>query len=34
MSSLLTNTAAMTALQSLTATNKALDQTQNRISTG
>jgi flagellin len=34
MSSLLTNTAAMTALQSLTATNKALDQTQSRISTG
>ncbi len=34
MSSLLTNTAAMTALQTLTATNKALDQTQARISTG
>ena len=34
MSSLLTNTAAMTALQTLTATNKALDQTQSRISTG
>lgn len=34
MSSLLTNTAAMTALQSLTATNKSLDQTQGRISTG
>jgi flagellin len=34
MSSLLTNNAAMTALQTLTATNKALDQTQSRISTG
>jgi flagellin len=34
MSSLNTNVAAMTALQSLTATNKALTETQNRISTG
>jgi flagellin len=34
MSSLNTNVAAMTALQSLTATNKALTDTQNRISTG
>jgi flagellin len=34
MSSLNTNVAAMTALQSLTATNKALTQTQDRISTG
>jgi flagellin len=34
MSSLMTNTAAMTALKTLTATNKALDQTQSRISTG
>ena len=33
-SSLLTNSAAMTALQTLTATNKKLDMTQNRISTG
>lgn len=33
-SSLLTNSAAMTALQTLTATNKRLDTTQNRISTG
>lgn len=33
-SSLLTNSAAMTALQTLTATNKKLDTTQNRISTG
>lgn len=34
MSSIMTNTAAMTALQSLNSTNKSLDQTQNRISTG
>ena len=34
MSSINTNVAAMTALQSLTATNKALTDTQNRISTG
>ncbi len=34
MSSLNTNIAAMTALQSLTATNKALTETQTRISTG
>jgi flagellin len=34
MSSLNTNVAAMTALQSLTATNKALTETQNRISSG
>jgi flagellin len=34
MSSLNTNVAAMTALQSLTSTNKALTETQNRISTG
>jgi flagellin len=34
MSSLNTNVAAMTALQSLTETNKMLTQTQNRISTG
>ena len=34
MSSIITNTAAMTALQSLTATNKQLETTQNRISTG
>lgn len=34
MSSIMTNTAAMTALQSLSATNKSLDQTQTRISTG
>jgi flagellin len=33
-SSLLTNSAAMTALQTLSATNKKLDMTQNRISTG
>jgi len=30
----MTNTSAMTALQSLNATNKSLDQTQTRISTG
>lgn len=34
MSSLITNVAAMTALQSLTQTNKSLLQTQSRISTG
>ncbi|WP_029032506.1 flagellin [Salinarimonas rosea] len=34
MSSLLTNSAAMTALQTLTSTNKKMEVTQNRISTG
>lgn len=34
MSSLLTNTSAMTALQTLRSTNSALEETQNRISTG
>lgn len=34
MSSLLTNQAAMTALRTLTQTNKSLEMTQNRISTG
>ena len=34
MSSINTNVAAMTALQSLTQTNKSLTETQNRISTG
>ena len=34
MSSINTNAAAMTALQTLTQTNKALTQVQNRISTG
>ena len=34
MSSLMTNTAAMTALKSLQATNAALETTQSRISTG
>ena len=34
MTSLLTNNAAMTALQTLTQTNKSLEQTQSRISTG
>lgn len=34
MASLLTNAAAMTALQTLASTNKSLDATQNRISTG
>jgi flagellin len=34
MSSLMTNSAAMTALQTLSATNKQMDTTQNRISTG
>ena len=34
MTSLMTNTAAMTALSTLQMTNKSLDDTQNRISTG
>ena len=34
MTSIMTNPGAMTALQALKATNKALDTTQNRISTG
>ncbi|MCC6206309.1 MAG: flagellin [Hyphomicrobiales bacterium] len=34
MSSIMTNASAMTALQSLAATNRSLDVTQNRISTG
>ncbi|HMT14313.1 MAG TPA: flagellin [Aestuariivirga sp.] len=34
MASILTNTSAMTALSSLNATNKSLDKTQSRISTG
>ena len=34
MSSINTNTAAMTALQSLTHTNKMLTETQGHISTG
>ena len=34
MTSIMTNVSAMTALQSLTSTNKGLNQTQNRISTG
>lgn len=34
MSSIMTNTAAMTALRTLQQTNKALESTQNRISTG
>ena len=34
MASIMTNGSAMTALQSLTATNQALDRTQARISTG
>jgi flagellin len=34
MSSIMTNASALTALQSLTATNKSLEQTQARISTG
>ncbi|ADZ72302.1 flagellin [Polymorphum gilvum] len=34
MSSLMTNASAMTALQTLSATNKALAETQSRISTG
>ena len=34
MASIMTNASALTALQSLNATNKALEQTQSRISTG
>jgi flagellin len=34
MSSIMTNTAAMTALKTLQSTNKALETSQNRISTG
>jgi flagellin len=34
MSSIMTNTSALTALQSLNSTNKALEATQSRISTG
>ena len=34
MSSIMTNTSALTALQSLNSTNKALETTQSRISTG
>ena len=34
MTSIMTNVSAMTALQSLTNTNKALGKTQNHISTG
>ena len=34
MTSINTNTSAMTALQSLSMINSNLDQTQNRISTG
>src|SRR3954453_12118107 len=34
MTSLLTNASAITALQNLSATNKAMQQTQDRISTG
>ncbi|KPA99834.1 flagellin, partial [Ahrensia marina] len=34
MSSILTNTAAMTALKSLQSTNSAIETTQARISTG
>ncbi|RCS23979.1 flagellin [Phyllobacterium salinisoli] len=34
MASILTNSSALTALQTLTSTNKALETTQNRISTG
>ncbi|MEW9804469.1 flagellin [Mesorhizobium marinum] len=34
MSSIMTNASAMTALQTLSATNKSLETTQNRISTG
>jgi flagellin len=34
MSSIMTNTAAMTALKTLQSTNKALSESQNRISTG
>ena len=34
MNSIMTNSAAMTALQSLNATNKQLEMTQSRVSTG
>ncbi|TIO90562.1 MAG: flagellin, partial [Mesorhizobium sp.] len=34
MSSIMTNSAALTALQSLNNTNKQLETTQSRISTG
>ena len=34
MTSIMTNAGAMTALQSLKATNNSINQTQNRISTG
>ncbi len=34
MSSIMTNASAMTALKTLQSTNKALETTQNRISTG
>ncbi|EBY7415981.1 flagellin, partial [Salmonella enterica subsp. enterica serovar Alachua] len=34
MSSILTNSSALTALQTLSSTNKSLETTQNRISTG
>ena len=34
MASIMTNAAALTALQSLNATNKSLEHTQSRISTG
>src|SRR6201991_37653 len=34
MASIMTNASALTALQSLNATNKSLETTQNRISTG
>ncbi|MEP4337788.1 MAG: flagellin, partial [Roseobacter sp.] len=34
MSSIMTNTAAMTALSTLQQTNKNMEMTQNRISTG
>ncbi|MDO9442948.1 MAG: flagellin, partial [Beijerinckiaceae bacterium] len=34
MTSILTNASAITALQNLNATNKSMQQTQDRISTG
>jgi flagellin len=34
LASIMTNASALTALQSLSATTKALEQTQSRISTG
>jgi len=34
MASILTNSSALTALQTLSSTNKSLETTQNRISTG